>query len=169
MKTTTQWTEEFDYSGCELTIESGNNFPQQQQGAKDDCSEGKMTLSLGPNEMSFNEFVREGWRREQQLLDIVPDSWLKRSNCQTFLWHPNLEALKKNNPDEDKYFYLDSESVEILGGPLQISCIPQKVVMFCSRSISAKPNQPQHHQESPKKWYLKQHMIQQRPIATNFQ
>lgn len=131
-----------------------------------------MTLSLGPNEMSFAEFVREGWRREQQLQDTVPESWLKRSNCQTFLWHPDLEALKKNmkNPEEDKYFYLDGESVEILGGPLQISCIPQKVVMFCSQAISQR-NQQQTSTpvKTNKRWYLNQHQPTLPKISTSFQ
>ena len=37
------------------------------------------TFSLGPNELSFMDYVREGWRREQveDSMDSVPKDWLK--------------------------------------------------------------------------------------------
>ena len=36
-------------------------------------------FSLGPNELSFMDYVREGWRREQveDSMDSVPKDWLK--------------------------------------------------------------------------------------------
>ena len=37
-----QWTDTFDYSGCELSLQSSNNFPL----SKDEKSSSKMSLRL---------------------------------------------------------------------------------------------------------------------------
>ena len=49
--------EEISYSGCELTVESNNNFPLNKDGDKFDHL---LRMSLGPDQLAFTDFVREG-------------------------------------------------------------------------------------------------------------
>ena len=72
-------------------------------------------FSLGPNELSFIDYVKEGWRREQlqDSSNLVPKEWLKTENSDTFLWHPN-ESLKSQD-DQERFLFMDSESIDIQG------------------------------------------------------
>lgn len=90
----------------------------------------------------LSEFVQEGWRREQQL-DSVPKSWLKADDFDALLWKPQLS--------EDKFFYLDNESIDLRPGTYQISLLPEKLVFFCSPELRQEVKQEQ--EKGPKKWY----------------
>jgi len=144
-----QWTDTFDYSGCELSLQSSNNFPL----SKDEKSSSKMALSLGPNELSFMDYVREGWRREQveDSMDSVPKDWLKTGDSDTFLWHPH-ESLTSQEDDQERFLFMDSESIDIQG-PIQVSMLPDKIVMFCSPSITKEVKSTTSSVIS-KKWWL---------------
>ena len=55
-----KWLDDNDkisYSGCELTVESSNNFPLNKDGEKFDHL---LRMSLGPDQLAFTDFVREG-------------------------------------------------------------------------------------------------------------
>ena len=95
------------YSGCELTLESNNNFPLTKDKSGTDH---QLRMSLGPDQLAFSEFVKEGWRRESQFTDLhVPNEWFQRTSDAIF-WSPSPSLI--NDADEnDKCFYLDGESI----------------------------------------------------------
>jgi len=150
------WTDTFDYTGCELAIQSSNNFPFFKDSSETSMSvtkPAKMTLSLGPNELSFIDYVKEGWRREQlqDSSNLVPKEWLKTENSDTFLWHPN-ESLKSQD-DQERFLFMDSESIDIQGS-IQVSILPEKIIMFCSPSVSKELKSTSSNSVISKKWWL---------------
>ena len=55
-----KWLDDNDkisYSGCELTVETNNNFPLNKDNDKFDHL---LRMSLGPDQLAFTDFVREG-------------------------------------------------------------------------------------------------------------
>ena len=70
----------------------------------------QLRMSLGPDQLAFSEYVKEGWRRESQFIDLhVPNEWFQRTS-DAVLWSPSPSLI--NDADEnDKCFYLDGESV----------------------------------------------------------
>ena len=66
--------------------------------------------------MSFIDYVREGWRREQlqDSSSFVPKDWLKTEDADTFLWHPHA-SLTNNQDDQERFLFMDSESIDIQG------------------------------------------------------
>jgi len=153
------WTDTFDYTGCELAIQSSNNFPffkgNAETSTPSTTKPSKLTLSLGPSldELSFIDYVKEGWRREQlqDSSNLVPKDWLKTENSDTFLWHPD-ESLKSQD-DQERFLFLDNESIDIQG-PIQISMLPEKIIMFCSPSVSKELKSTSSNSVISKKWWL---------------
>ena len=72
-------------------------------------------FSLGPNELSFIDYVKEGWRREQlqDSSNLVPKDWLKTENSDTILWHPDASLTSQD--DQERFLFMDSESIDIQG------------------------------------------------------
>ena len=85
-----------------------------------------------------------GWRRESQPANDlhVPNDWF-HSFANAIQWNPNSSLinnsadLENNNADStEKSFYLDSEAIDIRGGPMEISVLPEKIILFCGESVA---------------------------------
>ncbi len=137
------------YKGCEITIESMNNFALTS-----DTEAAILKVSLGPEDsLEFTDFVSEGWRRERtKASSVVPESWLKFDAARSVMWHPDpsLNSVE----DDEKFFYLDNEGVDIKGS-LELSLLPEKIVMFCSSRNVRGGTESQNNQnpDSDKKWW----------------
>jgi acylglycerol kinase len=125
-KTHLEFDQGIHYNGCEINIESVNNSPLSK-----DQDQKLLKISLGPDELSFSDYVQEGWHREQSVEQKVPTEWFKQE-APAILWHPD-SSLDSEEDINERFFYLDNESVDIKG-PLEISLIPDKVVLFCSET-----------------------------------
>lgn len=136
IETELEFSEPIDYNGSEICIEASN---------------GKLRLALGPDELSLSDFVTEGIRRERNFVDYeIAEEWLK-SEADAFLWHPH--ATLNNSEESEKLFYLDNEGVDIRG-PLLISVIPRKLIMFCEESVRQNMlGYGGENEEAKKKWW----------------
>lgn len=114
-----EWHRLEDFQGLEVLIRSPNAEDFDQNPTKKE-----LTLSLGPEELKFWDFVREGYRRENDQNDLP--------------WPHQVANAVRLSPkfateetEKTRFFSLDNESVEF-DGPLQVSLIKDYLVMFCS-------------------------------------
>ena len=121
---------EENFNGCELTIDKAEN---------------DLKISLGPENLSFTDYVQEGWRRVGLKNPQVPLEWLKASS-QSFIWTPS-ESLNSG----ENFFYLDNESVDIRG-PIQVNLVKDKLIMFCEQN-QAQEIKHEEEQKVVKKWW----------------
>jgi hypothetical protein len=134
------WKSVTDFNGAEIRVRTPDVSLSDE--------EKSLELVLGPKELTFSEFASEGWARETGRSDggALADKW-------TWL---NASALRlkpdKQLEDAGRCFSLDDESVE-LKGPLQITLLPNKVVMFCSESLQKEVQRSEEPSKGDKKWW----------------
>ena len=129
----------FPTSGLELQVRTLNCS------SLDAASENprELTVSLGPDEVSFMEFVRQGWRRENAQpgsSDPVPaDGWTSKSApalrfrpseyFDSRLVCPSIISVVGGRMSvscrREDVFYLDGEEIDIRG-PTEISLLPER-------------------------------------------
>ena len=117
---------------------------------------GEIRMSFGPDQLTFSEFVQEGWRRASQPIDLhVPNDWFQQ-NANAILWQPDSSLINDDDDSEtnnDKCFYLDGESVDIRG-PMEVSILPQKIVLFCGQDLAKDlKNSDSKNSSNDRKWW----------------
>ena len=164
----------FSISGCELTLESANNFPLNKDAdanSQEDVNEpskaqfGEIRMSFGPDQLTFTEFVQEGWRRASQPINLhVPNDWFQQK-ANAILWQPDSSLINNDDNSDttnDKCFYLDGESVDIRG-PMEVSILPQKIVLFCGQDLAKDlKNSDTNNSSNDRKWWQRTTTISRR-------
>lgn len=118
----TFWEEPFGFNGMEIRIRSPNVDPFENKPTLK-----KLDITLGPESMTFSEFVSEGYAREK-------GSKPKEEVDSPFV-HKKADRIRLNFQPEfgqgrEYFFNLDNEEVE-MHGDLEISLLADKFVMFC--------------------------------------
>ena len=118
------WSDAGTYDGVDLRVRS----PVAASPENLTRTKRELSVELGPNEMSFSDFVREGYRRETEAErpEDEDNPWQVRE-ATTLRLYPDPELYQ----DKEKHFYLDRENIEVRG-PLEISLLPDRITMFCS-------------------------------------
>lgn len=132
-----------EYKGPEMTMESANNHPLTVE-----QEETRLKLYMAPDEVEFQDFIQEGWKRERNSQHQTPAEWQKEEDCSAIRWYPDESIQGKET--EEKYFFLDNEGVEIKGA-LEVSVIPDKMVVFCSKENQRAWNKEKDTHD--KKWW----------------
>ena len=118
-----------------------------------EIDEDNLSLSLGPSDMSFTDYVQEGWRRAGLKDPKVPPEWFKTTS-ESFIWTP--EPSLHNEEEGEKFFYLDNESVDIRGS-IQVSFRKNSLVMFCSELLAQEIKS--ESEQVVTKWWQRQSKI----------
>ena len=87
-----------------------------------------ITLNLRPEEVNLTDFVSEGWDREYNGRFVPREPGVP---VEAVRWSPDFESA---NDEDDKFFYVDNEAVEIMG-PVELTLISKKLRMFCSKDL----------------------------------
>jgi len=86
-----------------------------------------------PEQLAMSDFVSEGWSRTYNKRQLPPAEWLFRSGLESVRWNPDFSNDDDTSPEDEKFFYLDNEPIEIRGS-IQITRLAEKLRMFCSES-----------------------------------
>lgn len=137
------------FKGSELQVRTPNCT------ALDAASENpkELTVSLGPDEVSFSEFVRLGWRRENVrpgacgVAAAGEEGWTSKSA-------PALRFRPSQYFDSrEDVFHLDGEEIDIRG-PVEISLLPERIVMFCGAEAQRLvESSDESHAVDTRKWW----------------
>uniref|UniRef100_A0A0K2THD1 Acylglycerol kinase, mitochondrial n=1 Tax=Lepeophtheirus salmonis TaxID=72036 RepID=A0A0K2THD1_LEPSM len=111
------------YQGLELFVSTENEVDKLE--AKE--TNHMLKLRLGPKSLNFLDFVHEGWSREKN------NSYTEDLYSNYVTKAVTFNAGKMKRDDSGVKFSLDNESIELRGG-LEISILPNKVLMFCSKN-----------------------------------
>lgn len=168
-----EWRRLSGFRGIEIAVSTPNVrplVPRLEEEGEDDGrgSEGRLDVVLGPEELGFSDFVGEGWRRErgessplhctsrqkaEDSLEGQEDQAWRRIKTQSLRLFPGFE---KTEEEKERYFYLDRESVEVKG-PIELTLLPKKLVMFCSQACQAEvlPDDESLSSRLNQKWWQK--------------
>ncbi|XP_034950527.1 acylglycerol kinase, mitochondrial [Chelonus insularis] len=80
-----------------------------------------MKLKLGPENISYLDFVKEGWRRNKGYITLVQKTFEAKDL--------ELMPTMSDNSDDQQYFSIDNEEFELK--PMKLKLIPNAVKIFC--------------------------------------
>ena len=121
------WDESENYAGLELRVRSPVSAADSVSTVGD--SDRRLSVELGPSQMSFSDFVREGYRRETGA-DEELSQWEKRETT-SLRFHPSTDTYE----EKERSFHLDRENIEV-HGPLEVTLLKDKITMFCSEEAT---------------------------------
>lgn len=159
-----KWQEPIECNATELTIQSDNDICLKKQ-----KQNSKLTVSIGPQEMIFTDFVREGCRRQlNNSTHFVPptqghgdNGWRSYSDLLAVKWNlPSASQETEGSNLDDKSFYLDNETIEMHGG-FEVTMLTDKLKMFCTEALHIPYTFIDGTQDnSQKKWWQRKSNIQ---------
>lgn len=133
-----------NFCGSEITIQTGNNFSMTSEPSRPFLS-----LTFGPDNISFTDFVAEGWRRQRNknLSNNFPETW-KTEDARVIKWTPDPQIFDGN---KERFFNMDGEVIDMKGS-MKVSLIPGAILMFCSPESCYKYEKPEEVKVATKWW-----------------
>lgn len=85
-------------------------------------------IRLGPEKVSYLDFVKEGWRRADGIKTGIEET----IEAKDIELRPRESVLKS---DQTKMFSIDNEEFDIK--PIRVKLLPKSVTMFCSQPVNS--------------------------------
>ncbi len=146
------WDKIQHFKGVEVLVKTPNSKPLDDTTA----TENALAVSLGPEDIGFLDFVKEGWRREtnggQKQQDSESESDWKRHSAPSLRLRPLTDSGFGREDGEDVQFCLDGEGVEVRGD-LEVTLLRDRLVMFCSKAAAKEVKEEQVVVAQSRKWW----------------
>ena len=169
LDSSSNWQKSLDCQGVELTIQTDNDISLKKE------TEGpSLTVTLGPQTISFKDFVSEAWKRQWNaskhfvppINENTETDWKVYSDLSAVKWNPSFSTMH-DSVQEDKLFYVDNEAIDIHGA-IEVTMLPSKVRMFCSEALHAPPDKLDNVQtDLNKKWWQRKTNMQSKTFAAS--
>lgn len=105
--------QEIDVSTTDLILKTQNSEPKTGTNSK-------ITINLGPNSVTYIDFIKEGWKSE---------NGEKRKVEQVL--EARTVTLQPKTDTPDQYYSIDNDNFEMK--PIRISLLPNFIKVFCTK------------------------------------